>query len=877
MGEGTELVEGTDRNANPFDALASACLQCGLVERSGDCSGCDTSAMDVQCAPALLGARLRARSGYPAGMVVAVDEGVAALVHDDGSERSVAEGTLDPGQVLVMAAAPPAEQLFNAVFRWQVPEPARDRILRIAVDATQRAPRPMQLRVAEIAYAMGRDDWAEPLNLAPMTAMWLQAGSLARAGELEAASRLLTELPAGVFPARLGIWAQAVPTLSAVVSSQVQATLGGFEGLSETHDAAVEVVRVALADAEADACGQASTVRQRLAVSMPQLCPRYRTRVEHASENPHGRLLRLVEESPAELAQHPGLLAHASEAVLDELIETNVITVGWLELELPEPVFTYVAARLDPTRLDDAAVKRLGLGEEQARRAVLRGQSVPSELSQEVTRRYQALGGLLAGDAVPASAMALASDETPFAEDLQQALDHPGRVPDEDLLWSPVARQALARQALSGLKLGEVDAGDLSTDQARFVGTVALEQSRHALYRWSWQDAIAHAKQCLRLCDDEPIRDEALNLIAAASWQLGNDDAAIGALQTALDGEYTLALQANIGLVAQQLAPDLAGQHLARLITDAPDLGLRVEAAKRTLAIWQAKELPGDEGNDLPTDIAHALRTLMNQPIDADDFRLLAVLLADHDADWMATFDTQTSSPHAGSAAARLYAARARGIDEFVATLAELLQAGNAPEWVARERDQLVDAVIDALVAEEPMVGAVSVAELMLQHRLPMDQPQPIVVRALTARMVAVVVIGDQEGEPALRFLDALEHDAAQLDTLEPEDRDWAQTAVQLGFDAVARAYLSYRWERLRNAAASHDDLAATIASIPRSRRNRGAIQQAATELEQATRDSRQLFTRLRRNVTDELAEAIDGAIGACDQLIQAAQTLPRT
>jgi tetratricopeptide (TPR) repeat protein len=781
--------------------------------------------------------------------------------------------------MVVMPAAPSAEKLLAATARWDLPPEVAEDILRQAVSEATRSTRRVQLRFAELAYAMGRVDLTDSLEVPDETRTWLKAQLHARRGELDEASRLLVELPPVVFPARLGIWASAATAMTVPVREQVLGELDAWTGVGPTQAAAVEVVRFALSEAAGDTDRHVATARHRIAAAAPNLHDRVLERVP-GSRTPVAQLLRDIDQDPARLRESTELLEHAPLALIDDLIDEGIIGDDWLVDESAGEVSNYLAARLDPQRLDDDALERFGLDEEVARRAVRRGEPLPAGLPADITRRYELLAASTSGTLTTEAVVEVLQDhrgeeQQGLAHHLEQAISRPAAIPSDWLLQEPLARHVLARQAVDSLDLDALTRTGLSADQATFAGTVALERSRRALYAWHYEAAIDHAKACLRLCDEEALRDEALNLIAGASWQLGNDEDAIRALETALDGDYTFALQANIGLVAQELEPEVAARHLAKLIDDAPTLQMRVAAAKRTLAIWHVTELPDEQDNDLPTQVATALRDLLLEPLDPEDFRLFARLLADHDATWMATFESQAVAPHAGSNAAKLYTARARGMDDFISMLTQLLE-NDDEDWLIAERDRLVQAVIDALLADEPMVGAVSVGELMLEHRLPMDLADQIVLRGLMAHLVAVMVVDEKQGEPAIRFLDGLERDAALLDSLDEEHRHRAAKALEFGFEAITRAYLINRWVQLDEVAKFHDDVAAQIAYVPRRRRNHAQVQEAASNIESMAVDCSELFMRLRRNVTGELVDALDEAVAMCSKLVDAARDLPR-
>jgi hypothetical protein len=867
------LTADMSRPANVFRRLFNACFECGCLETNAHCPTCSQSMESLHPPPPMLGARIYPTQDSLAATVVEVVHDELHLIADDGLSTTRPAAGLTRAQFADGSGASSPERLLLAVSRWQVPAPASDRVLDQALNEAARCARRVQLRVAQLAYAAGRTEFAEQLRLPETTRTWFEAESLIRGGELDQAAALLTGLPAGRFPARLCIWAAMADSLSDSTREAVLAQLETFAGSDPFQNLAVATLAASLNEGEHSAARVADSAR----AADPALCARYRERAERSGASRPGQLLQLIRVDPQQLRDRTDLVSDVPTVLVDQLIDDGVIGRGWLDDDLPPSFHEHIAARLDPIRLPDEALDRLGMHEERARRAIERGEPIPATVPAEVAAHYQALDALRRGEVDSAALAELAREHQPELVDaLKLALADPKRPPTDGALQLSGAMQVLAKPAVDHLDLAALGRSDLTDDQARFVGAVAIERSRRSLYEWSYDAAIDHAKDGLRLCHDELIRDEALNLIAACSWLRGDDEAALKALETAIEGQYTVALQANIGLVAQELDPEAAGRYLARLVSEAPDLRLRTEAAKRALAIWQAQDIPGDQANDLPEQLAVALRALLLEPLGADDFLGFARLLADHDADWMATFDT-TDSPNANSPAAKLFSARARGIEEFISTLGTHLSTSEPAPWVATERDMLVGAVIDALLDDEPHAGAVGIAELILDHQLPLPLTERITLRGLTARMVAYAIVSEDEaGEPAIRFLEGLESEQPHLEHLTDDERERATQALEFGWNSLARAHLVYRWQQLQDAATFHDEVAGQIAYIPRWRRDQSAVQQAASQIEQVAIDSKRLLERLRRHANPELVDALTEAIDVCNQLTAAARALSR-
>lgn len=856
-----------DAPAAPFASLFDVCLDCGSCEQSVACASCRTAEVQAPPVPALLGARISSHTdGRPATIVGIGPDPMIEVLSDHGTTRLSPHDQLPVAPVLLTSGHDLGERLLIAAFHWDLPPTAAEAVLSAAAAAVRKAPRPQQLRFAERAYTMGRPELAASLKLQGPTVLWLTAQRQLSRGDVQAAAKTLLDIPEGHFPARLGVWAMAADGMSEDVGRRVLERLGEFSVVGSPQEVAATTLRHALVG------GNPAGVAEQVRASMPALADHFNARLESGGSTPATRLLQMVRSEPDQLALHPDLLADAHPALLDDLIADGVIDSSWLDRQLPAPVQDYVAARLDPARLDNDALVAFGLHEERARRAVSNGRPLPNDLPDDIGLRYGVVMDTSAARQDPDRVATTLGIDPRLRPEFDEALARPGRLPSDRLLRSTAVWWLLGRIAIDALALEDLDSGELTTSQQCFAATVALERGRRALQAWDYAGSANHGKTALRLCDRESIRDEALNLIACASWQLGNDEAAIRALETALEGEYNLALQANIGVIAQQLRPDVAAKHLSKLITDAPTLQLRVEAAKRTLSIWDTRDLPDENVQDLPTELARLLRPLLDEPIDPGDFRLFARLLSDHDAAWMAGFSERSSSAGARSAAGVLFSARARGFDEYVKSLSRLLGADTAEPWLVEERDRLIGSIRGELVSENPHLGAVALAELVLDESLPIDLDDEIVLCSLTARAVAFALVNDEGGEPADRFLDRLEASARRIAEVDEADRAPVTFAVRWGYDAMTRACLLSRWQQLRQAADLHDHMLAEMVSAAGTRRNRQIAEQASGEIQKFAQATRTLMRRLRPHVDDELGQHVDQLLEACDRLEDSAR-----
>ena len=136
----------------------------------------------------------------------------------------------------------------------------------------------------------------------------------------------------------------------------------------------------------------------------------------------------------------------------------------------------------------------------------------------------------------------------------------------------------------------------------------------------------------------EATRDEALNLMAAVQWQVGRDEAAIQALEQAIDNEHSSALPANIGVVSGGEDPAAGAHHLARLVLESSFPELCVAAALRAVDMWGSAASNFDDDDpeaDMPEDLVHALRVVVAGPLGLYPFRRLVRLMASVDAEWL--------------------------------------------------------------------------------------------------------------------------------------------------------------------------------------------------------------------------------------------------
>ncbi|MBX7133662.1 MAG: hypothetical protein K1X67_13390, partial [Fimbriimonadaceae bacterium] len=337
-----------------------------------------------------------------------------------------------------------------------------------------------------------------------------------------------------------------------------------------------------------------------------------------------------------------------SPEFLDELIDRQRVPAraltDFLEV-LDEDQRPYVTARVDPTRLSDEEVTDLGMEGERLRRLLLRGGESDlgntaggSAAVEQLQLKESALRGSV--EALTQLRLELGEEEI---RNLSEAADSIGRreLPSEriaaDLTLWPYFAESVDRDTLVS-----TDRGEIGKAQATFVAWAALNRAKLSLFEWAPNDALNLARKVLEMSRDEVLRDEALNLIAAVHWHEERDKEALAAIRTALEGLYTTSLQVN-GVVVASTASERDGlKIMSQLIADAPDLGLRLSAARRVIGLIEKE---GNEG--LPDSSAsRALRQLVGEAIPFDDFLPIVEFLAIHDADWLKSKRSLKGSPH---------------------------------------------------------------------------------------------------------------------------------------------------------------------------------------------------------------------------------------
>jgi hypothetical protein len=548
-------------------------------------------------------------------------------------------------------------------------------------------------------------------------------------------------------------------------------------------------------------------------------------------------------------------LHDAPEALIDDAIELGVLTVSAKERE--HPLAKYVLARTDPDVLTQPDLEDLNYQSEIARRAFLHGDhealaSLPGGATKDQLRILdslrsgewqRALDGLTifqgqARDKVESIARCLVQGSVDAAR---------SEVLTDGTTWPILA--TLLPDDTSALN-------DLTTRRPALRGIAAwraLSGAVSRLWEWDWEGAVVEAKRCLLVAKDEETRDEALNLIACAEWQIGDDTDAISALSTALEGSYTEGLQVNMGIVAASLEPQRAGAQLGRLAVEAPTLSLRVAAAERALQLWFADPDPWDTQDNeqsLPAELRDALRTLVQSDIAEVSFVRFARTISQWDDEWLARPDRLDGTPFEGSPAAAVYQAKARDFEEFVKKLADVVGQELPPAWAADERDRLIGSAIAALNPDNANPTAASFGLALIDGGLPMGAAVGVDLIGFT--VVAVCQgIDPTEGEPKERFLDMVVEARQRVAQIASDEQKRSSGLLDFATSRVIGSIAAARANQYDQVVEMYNDLANRLRGVRGNQINRGAVRGATQPGVDFLSDTNRILERLIAHTPD--------------------------
>jgi hypothetical protein len=315
------------------------------------------------------------------------------------------------------------------------------------------------------------------------------------------------------------------------------------------------------------------------------------------------------------------------------------------------------------------------------------------------------------------------------------------------------------------------DANPATAGEREMLADFLLSATLSRLLEWRWAEAGNLARATLRLSAIEARRDEALNLLAVSWLMLDEPEKALGALKKSVEGQWNLALQTNLAIVATFEDESLAVEQMSYLIDGAPDGQAMIEACRRAIRLWRRtqSEWTGSDDEDdfepLPDRVLQSFhKVLSSSDIDEEAFYELGSFLARVDGDGLLASDSLMRSHHANSPSCALVKARAEGIPKFIKALpyAERKSSGARP-WISSELDGLVDSINSALIDKDRETFVSGLAFDLVDSGLDCSTFQRTILRGFLVNAIIPIFVESDE-EPNEKFIDWI-HEARLAST----------------------------------------------------------------------------------------------------------------
>ena len=723
------------------------------------------------------------------------------------------------------------------------------------------------------AVRLGVDaDLAPHVSIDPARQLWLSALAAAASGKFERALDNCSKLTPGTCVERNTVIALAIQSRD--WSGKQEIVLGALDEMSPGGSLIAHVIgnkKLGREQIQAEAATLASWISDKTESAWSKRCVKS---LSIKPFHPVSGSVFVVSDSyrvAAFLSAQPGssqrfisdiavdTVQGLSLEVIDELIERKAITKADLEvLESTRPRdATYLTLRLSPDTLSESQLAESAAHQELVRRQVI-------DCLEGTSGVVSGPGATLVKlrDGQPASMdeiECLPEGWKSTARRLSEFLTTSNLELAADLVWDPtllsIISKHLADRMESLPRKGPL--ADLRASQN-------LRDALRAVLETRWSDALDMAKEVMRCTEREDLRDEALNLMACAHWQMGNDDEAIGALRSALEGEYNSALQINVGVVASNLEPVIATEHLGRLASEAPSAKFRVQAVNRGMQLWLAG-LGEDDESPIPNQLLESLRSLavdgVHDPtITNDEYWDVLYPLSVHDSEWLTTSlaNVSESATHGREHMVDVAVARANNPADYVKAVGRL-KASTSP-WCREQRESIVDLVLTLQVNDPLSVFAAVMGMELLKTDITVPDYKAVKIRCLT--LAGVCDSLDEDAEPIDEVQRYLKDARDLMGSCTPEEQADLKPFIGFAGKALLICLTSSRGSKVNVIAENTTNLANSILGIPRRRLNTTAIRDAVRPWREICRITIRDLTILRQYADDdELLKWVDAVI----------------
>jgi len=333
--------------------------------------------------------------------------------------------------------------------------------------------------------------------------------------------------------------------------------------------------------------------------------------------------------------------------------------------------------------------------------------------------------------------------------------------------------------------LSKFNVEQLDSSLKETAGQVYLTAAIHQLLLWNWSIASEYARVCLRLSGREDERDEALNVIAASLAAQGDDVRALDALKKAVEGQWNLALQANLALIAAEIDPDLAIEHISYLVDGARTADEKIRACSTAIGIWTTsqREQTGSSDQDdfepLPRPFLNSIQSIVKSPdISEETFYEYGKFLARVDADEFQKSGTINQSVHAKSPSADVIRTRLKGFGDYLEGLVKTSSRNPSEKypWLHDEVNGFVQNINSNLFEDKPESLYLNLAFAFLQNGLDCSTRERIVLRGMLILKLSNFL--EEDTQPSDKFIEWLSvaqtkvRHFGSLANLENEDQD---------------------------------------------------------------------------------------------------------
>ena len=338
--------------------------------------------------------------------------------------------------------------------------------------------------------------------------------------------------------------------------------------------------------------------------------------------------------------------------------------------------------------------------------------------------------------------------------------------------------------------LSKVNVEQLDLPLKALAGQVHLAAAIHQLLIWNWSKASEYARICLRLSDKEDERDEALNVIAASLAAQGDDVRALDALKKAVEGQWNLALQANLALIASEIDPDLAIEHISYLVDGARTAGEKIRACSTAIGIWttsQSEQTGSSDQDDfepLPRSFLNSIQSIVKSPdISEETFYEYGKFLARVDADEFQKSDTINKSVHAKSPSAQVIKSRLTGLGNYLEELVKITARNSSSDipWLHEEVNGFVRNINTNLFQEMPENLHFNLGFSFLKNGLDCSTRERIVLRGILILKLSKFLEEDaQPSDKFIEWLSAAQAEVRKFDSKVVLDKEDKETLLKL-------------------------------------------------------------------------------------------------